>query len=258
MDLTPRRRRALSTILAFALAIESVGAVAAAARVNVAQRAAGPTAEVAAGSENAPSTVTLPAPVVEAVAESSRGVEVAIPKPAPAAAITNLKPARPDAPPTPVRSAQVTPSTTSTGTSAATTAAIRYKGRNHVWIPSLGISRSVSYFPCDRKRPPDNFVYRWGCSGTNNVYLLGHAYSVFKPLHDAYTSHRLKVGLKAYYADATGKVHVYAVKWWKTTPPTTSASWAWAAQSTPSMTLQTCVGANSQLRLMVRLVEVRG
>ena len=194
-----------------------------------------------------------PAPVVEVVASWSRGVEVVPPKPAPAAAIADPKPARRDAPPTPVRSAQVTPPTTGAGTTAAS----HYSGRNHVWIPSLGISRSVSWFPCDRKRPPDNLVYRWGCSGTNNVYLLGHAYNVFKPLHDAYTSHRLKVGMKAYYADANGKVHVYAVKWWKTTPPTTSASWAWAAQSTPSMTLQTCVGANSQLRLMVRLVEVR-
>jgi hypothetical protein len=256
MDLTPRRRRALSTILAVALAIESVGAVAAAARVNVAQRDAGRTAEPTAAAVTS-TAVTPPAPVADVPADSTRGVEVAIPKPAPAAAITYPKPARPDAPPTPVRSAQVTPSTASSGTTAATSA-VRYSGRNHVWIPSLGISRSVSYFPCDRERPPDNFVYRWGCSGTNNVYLLGHAYSVFKPLHDAYTSHRLKVGLKAYYADANGKVHAYAVKWWKTTPPTTSASWAWAAQSTPSMTLQTCVGANSQLRLMVRLVEVRG
>ena len=115
----------------------------------------------------------------------------------------------------------------------------------------------MSLFPCDRKRPPDNLVYRWGCAGTNNVYLLGHAYSVLKPLHDGYTSHRLRVGMKAYYADSNGRVHVYAVTWWKTTPPTTSASWAWAAQPTPSMTLQTCVGADSELRLMVRLVEVR-
>ena len=38
MDLTPRRRRALSTILAIALAIELVSAVAAAAGVNVAER----------------------------------------------------------------------------------------------------------------------------------------------------------------------------------------------------------------------------
>jgi hypothetical protein len=99
-------------------------------------------------------------------------------------------------------------------------------------------------------------MYRWGCSGANNVYLMGHAYSVMKPLHDAYVSGRLKVGMKAYYAGADGKVHVYAVRWWRLTRPTTDAAWAWAAQSVPSMTLQTCVGADSQWRLMVRLVEV--
>ncbi len=130
-------------------------------------------------------------------------------------------------------------------------------GRNHVWIPSLGISRSVSWFPCDRKRPPDNYVYRWGCAGSNNVYLLGHAYSVFKPLHDAYARGRLRVGLKAYYADAKGRVHTFKVKWWRVTAPTTAASWAWAAQGQPSMTLQTCVGRNSAYRLMVRLVQVK-
>jgi hypothetical protein len=86
---------------------------------------------------------------------------------------------------------------------------------------------------------------------------MGHAHSVFKPLHDAYVSGRLAKGMQAYYADAKGRVHVYRVKWWRVTAPTTDAKWAWASLSTPSMTLQTCVGRNSQHRLMVRLVEVR-
>ena len=114
----------------------------------------------------------------------------------------------------------------------------------------------MSWFPCDRSRPPDNYVYRWGCAGANNVYLLGHAYSVFEPLHDAYVSGRLHRGMEAVYADAGGRIHRYTVRWWKLVRPTTSASWAWAAQRVPSMTLQTCVGRNSQYRLMVRLVEV--
>jgi len=136
-------------------------------------------------------------------------------------------------------------------------AASAYRGRNHVWIPTLGINRSISSFACTRSRPPDNYLYRWGCAGTNNVYLLGHAFSVFKPLHDAYVGGRLKKGMKVFYADGSGRVRTYAVIWWKVTPPTTSASWAWAAQSRPSMTLQTCVGANSAYRLMVRLVAVK-
>ena len=131
-----------------------------------------------------------------------------------------------------------------------------YRGRNHVWIPSLGINRSVSGFSCSSSAYPGNRVYRWGCAGRNNVYLLGHAYSVFKPLHDAYVSGRLRVGMKAYYADGSGRVHAYKVIWWKLTRPTTAASWAWASLSRPSMTLQTCVGSQSQYRLMVRLVRV--
>ena len=129
-----------------------------------------------------------------------------------------------------------------------------YRGRNHVWMPSLGIDRSVSAFPCSRSRAPDNLVYRWGCAGRNNVYLMGHAYSVFKPLHDAYVQGRLRKGMQVVYADNNGRVRTYSVIWWKVVRPTTAAAWAWAGQSTPSMTLQTCVGANGNLRLMVRLV----
>ena len=131
-----------------------------------------------------------------------------------------------------------------------------YRGRNHVWIPALGISRSVEWFPCSREREPDNYMYRWGCAGDNNVYLMGHAHSVMKPLHDAYVNGRLRKGMKVWYADDKGRVRAYAVRWWKTTRPTTDAAWAWAAQSRPSMTLQTCVGRRSQYRLMVRLTQV--
>jgi hypothetical protein len=130
-----------------------------------------------------------------------------------------------------------------------------YRGSNHVWIPSLGIDKSVQLFPCTRNRPPDAGAYRWGCAGRNNVYLLAHAWSTFKPLHDAYVGGRLKKGMKVVYGDGAGRVHTYSVIWWKVVAPTTAASWAWASLSTPSMTLQTCVGSKSQYRLMVRLVQ---
>jgi sortase (surface protein transpeptidase) len=130
-----------------------------------------------------------------------------------------------------------------------------FKGRNHLWIPALGINRSVSFFSCSSSAYPGNRVYRWGCAGSNNVYLFGHAYSVFKPLHDAYVRGRLSKGMKVMYADGSGKVSTYAVSWWKLTTPDKGA-WAYAAQSRPSLTLQTCVGANSQYRLIVRLLKV--
>jgi Sortase domain len=267
MDISTRHRRALSTALALFLAVESVSAVAAVAHVSTAARDAGTRhalpAAAAAGSVLADDATPEPQ------RPASLPAAAILPATAPIADPTSIQApvAPPASVPAPARAPRVAASTIkapkgsskSSGTSRATGSpkATSFKGRNHVWIPTLGINRSVASFPCSRSAPPNNYVYRWGCAGRNNVYLLGHAYSVFKPLHDAYVGHRLHVGMKAYYADGSGRTHVYRVKWWKLTLPTTSASWAWAAQSVPSMTLQTCVGRNSQYRLMVRLVEVR-
>jgi hypothetical protein len=130
-----------------------------------------------------------------------------------------------------------------------------FHGRNHVWIPALGISRSTTAYSCSSSFYPGNRVYRWGCAGRNNIYLFGHAHSVFKPLHDAYVRGSLRKGMKVYYADGAGKVSTYAVRWWRLTTPQNGA-WAYAGQSRPSLTLQTCVGARSQYRLIVRLTRV--
>lgn len=130
-----------------------------------------------------------------------------------------------------------------------------YRGTNHLWIPSLGVNRPVSFFSCSSTAYPGNRVYRWGCAGANNVYLFGHASSVFKPLHDAYARGRLRKGMEIVYADGNGRISRYAVSWWKVTPPDGDVAWAYAGQSVPSMTLQTCVGSNSEYRLVVRLVR---
>jgi hypothetical protein len=130
-----------------------------------------------------------------------------------------------------------------------------YRGRDHVWIPALGIDRSVAFFSCSRSSYPGNRVYRWGCAGSNNVYLFGHAHSVFKPLHDAYVRGRLRKGMRVFYADGSGRVREFTVRWWKVTKPD-RGEFAYASQSRPSLTLQTCVGAKSQYRLIVRLVRV--
>jgi hypothetical protein len=153
-------------------------------------------------------------------------------------------------------SARSTTAARSAPAAGSTSRPTSYRGTNHVWMPSLGINRSVQFFPCSRSSAPGPGVYRWGCAGRNNVYLMAHAWSSFKPLHDAYVGGRLRRGMKVWYADGGGRVHAYSVVWWRVVAPTTAASWAWAAQSHPSMTLQTCVGANSQYRLMVRLVQV--
>jgi hypothetical protein len=132
----------------------------------------------------------------------------------------------------------------------------RYHGTNHVWMPTLGINRTVYLFPCSRSTAPANYVYRWGCAGHNNVYLLGHAYGVFKALHDAYYNGKLRLGMPVIYADSRGRTHLFRVKTWRVVDPG-NAAWAIASQPVPSMTLQTCIGRYSQLRLNVRLVEVR-
>jgi Sortase domain len=277
MELRPRRRRALSTLLAVILAAESVSAVAAAG-ATVHNRSAGTPPALL------PGAVPSAAAVVQ---ESALGVvteirRVSVRAQANAASLAAETGPRDEAGPRNAQEAAAARAKSEAAAKAKERAAARDRkaraksrakgsgdkattkahttpkrsGRNHVWIPSLGINRSVAWFPCDRKRPPDNYVYRWGCAGSNNVYLLGHAYSVFKPLHDAYVRGRLRAGIKAYYADARGRVHTYRVRWWKVTAPTTAASWAWAALRRSSMTLQTCVGKNSAYRLMVRLVEV--
>lgn len=145
----------------------------------------------------------------------------------------------------------------SVGSSApsAQSAPREFVGTNRFWMPKLGISKRVHDYPCPRKRPPDHYVYRWWCAGSNNVYLLGHASSVFKPLHDAYVQGRLRVGMAAWYADANGKVTKYRITEWRVVRPEES-HWAIANQPVPSMTLQTCVGKNDEFRLNVRLVAV--
>lgn len=149
----------------------------------------------------------------------------------------------------------VRPVGTPTVRTTAAAAPSKYKGRNHVWMPSLKINRTVASYSCTNKSYPGNRVYRWGCAGKNNVYLFGHADSVFKTLHDAYVKGRLTKGAKLYYADSSGRVHTYQVAWWKITTAT-KGTWAYASLAKPSVTLQTCVGSRSQYRLIVRLTQV--
>ena len=276
MDLSTRARHRIATALALVLAVESVSAVSVAAAT---VPTAPPTPHVAAAAAVSYGLRATPRPDPSAALRLATpeaieaAVHAATATPALVDAEIVLPPAHerrvlPEGLPTAIAAPAAKPASAPTpagnhGSGASSkpsggTTAASYRGRNHVWIPSLGISKSVSWFPCSRTREPDNYMYRWGCAGANNVYLMGHAYSVMKPLHDAYVNGRLRVGMKAWYADGDGRVRVYAVRWWKLTRPTTDAAWAWAAQDTPSMTLQTCVGKNSEWRLMVRLSEVGG
>lgn len=141
--------------------------------------------------------------------------------------------------------------------SAGDTGGAHHTGRNHVWSAVLGLNRPVAWYPCSRSAMPGMAVYRWGCAGRNNVYLFAHAGGPFRRLHDLYVRGHLRRGMSVTYADGSGVVHRYRVVWWRVVLPT-AGGFAYARQPRPSMTLQTCVGKNSEYRLMVRLVEVGG
>jgi sortase (surface protein transpeptidase) len=247
MPISPRPPRSLVALIALAmsLAVTTTGAA-------TAHQVARPTAERTVRGAGAVQSAISPSaarPVVPERSSSLRSEHLA-PRPATASPTTWTGRASTD---TPTPSARSQSKAGSSGQGAGASAP--FSGRNRVWIPALGIRRSVSFFSCSRSTYPGNRVYRWGCAGRNNVYLFGHAHSVFKPLHDAYVRGRLRKGMKAYFADGNGRVGTYKVIWWKVTTPD-RGEFAYAAQSRPSMTLQTCVGARSQYRLVVRLVKV--
>jgi hypothetical protein len=180
--------------------------------------------------------VTPVQPVVDPSAARSAAASVV----GAAAATETLKPAAPK-----------------TTTAKTTTATTVYRGTNHMWFPALGINHSVTWYACSASYALSySAVYRWGCAGTNNVYLMAHAGGVFGPLYTAYYAGRLKVGMLVVYADGASHIHYFKLQWWRTTPPSGDVGWAYAAQSVSSLTLQTCVGADSSLRLIVRFVEV--
>lgn len=243
----PHRRILLPFVLAVVLAVESIAVastvVARSAATDGSTAAAAPFSPLASDpgvrERSAADDVPVFDPQVAPIAEPAAPVRV-LAQPA-LASVNKAK-------------SQAKPKSGGSG-GGGSSAPASVSGRNHMWFPALGINRSVYFFSCSNKSYPGNVVYRWGCAGSNNVYLFAHAHAAFKPLHDAYVNGRLKKGMKVMYADAKGKVRTYKLIWWKVTTPT-NGSWAFAGQSRPSLTLQTCVGANSKYRLIVRFVQV--
>ena len=254
----PFQTRATRSLLALALIASLVAAGTPAAALGRQPLAAGVDRTPASAPQPSPDARdarSVPYPVRRDVDERTTMVQAPIaPREAPAARVAWVTRAAPDVPapkPKSVSKAQLGAGGGGGGGSSSTS----YRGRNHVWIPALGINRSVSFFSCSSSAYPGDRVYRWGCAGGNNVYLFGHAHSVFRPLHDAYVRGRLSKGMNVIYADGNGRVSTYAVAWWKITTPD-KGGFAYAGQSRPSLTLQTCVGSRSQYRLIVRLLKV--
>ena len=245
MPTAPRPSRSL---LALALVANLLAASAPTAAFGV-QRAS----DDDPGASRAPAArLGPPADAVDRAAAAILGASISVPSSPRVAVIAAGWTSRPKTAVPEPKPTTVSKQKAATGSSATIST---FRGRNHVWIPALGVNRSVSPYACSSSYYPGNRVYRWGCAGGNNVYLFGHAHSVFKSLHDAYVRGRLRKGMKVYYAGADGKVGAYAVSWWRLTTPDKGA-WAYAGLSRPSLTLQTCVGARSQYRLIVRLAKI--
>ena len=131
-----------------------------------------------------------------------------------------------------------------------------YHGTYHLWIPALGLSREIYDWGCNGGLIPNRVEY-WGCVPKSNLYLLGHAWGVFAKIHDGYHSGALHVGLTAWYADKAGNIHKYRISWIRHVANADYASWSkWAMAGSPGqvITLQTCDGATSAYRILVRLV----
>jgi hypothetical protein len=243
----PFRRVLLPVVLALILAVESIAFASSVFAESAATDATPVSAPFAAhptrvGERNAAEAAPAEAlnPWLVPIAEPAEPIHVPV-RPA-TSSINKVK-----------SESKAKPSSGSGGSGGGSSAS--YGGKNHMWFPALGINRSVYFFSCSSNAYPGNVVYRWGCAGSNNVYLFAHAHAAFKPLHDAYVNGRLRKGMKVSYADSKGKVRTYKLIWWKVTTPT-NGGFAFAAQSRPSLTLQTCVGAKSQYRLIVRFVQI--
>lgn len=134
----------------------------------------------------------------------------------------------------------------------------------HVSIPDLDISRPIHDWGCRGGTIP-NLVWSWDCSGHNNLYLLGHAWGVFKPLHDAFARGDLTPGLRLSLRSPNGSVSTFRLAWvrrvrWQdlgTDMWGPGRTWAWNATKHPVVTLQTCFGRHSQWRIIVRFRQTR-
>jgi hypothetical protein len=109
-------------------------------------------------------------------------------------------------------------------------------------------------------------IYRWGCAGSGNRYLMGHAYASFSELHDFVKARGVAAGTRAlvgktvWLRTGSGRLVQFRVAWARVTTVDywgrTGDQWAWNATDVPSITFQTCYGARSQYRLIVRAERV--
>lgn len=168
--------------------------------------------------------------------------------------------ASPTASPAPTASPSPTPKPTAKPTPRPTPKPpATYAGKNHLWVPALGMSEEVRTWGCKGGTLP-NYVYIWTCAGTNNLYLLGHNNKyVFGPFVSYYDRHgkALPKGMDLYYANSKGKVTHYKLTFTKIVRYGSDAQMRLIYDNlgTPSVTIQTCYRGTDP-DLMIRFVKV--
>ncbi|MEP7360425.1 MAG: hypothetical protein ABI744_02490 [Chloroflexota bacterium] len=214
---------------------------------------------------NAPTPTRTPEPTRTPSPSPTRTPEptprpTASPSPTPRPTASPSPTPRPTEQPTPSPTPKPTLAPTPEPTPKPTTAPTTYSGQSHFWYPALNIDASWGWYGCDYGGPntmPAG-IWRWGCGPSSNIYLLSHAYSAFKKIKLAYHSGALQTGQTVWYANPQGVVSKWEVKWIRRVTGeylnATAGDWALNDSPTPIMTLQTCDGAQSQLRIIVRLV----
>jgi hypothetical protein len=161
----------------------------------------------------------------------------------------------PSASPTSVASLEVTsspvPAAVTPKPKVAPVAPVIVVHSNRLTIPVLGLDGNIGTTSCGGLIP--NGIWLWPCAGQNNLYMLGHAWGSFAPIHNGYHAGLLKVGLVALYTDGAGVVHEYRLIWVQDLPVATwGEGTSWAATPGPVITLQTCDGAGDAYRIIVR------
>jgi len=125
----------------------------------------------------------------------------------------------------------------------------------HLDVPALGISRDVYEWGCRTGTLP-NQVYHWACAGQGNIFLLGHAASVFKPIYEARRHGTLTLGMRLYWTSKTGVrssfrlTRIAVVR--LSNIYSASHYWIFNGASPAVVTLVTCYGYHDSKRIVAR------
>src|SRR6266550_1296043 len=121
---------------------------------------------------------------------------------------------------------------------------------NTIVIPRLGLSQPVGWYSdCLGRAPVPRWgVWRWGCAGVNNIYVMAHNPGVFTPILG------LRAGDIVQYGDPSGRIHTYRVS--STTIVSNTQMWPLGATPSSTLTLQTCWTWDGTRDFIVRALEI--